>query len=152
MVSVRRFSTMSAPPTEDEWHSEQWCLDAEAAYEVFSGKSLDEALSMFAEDALNRQEDLMFMPAICFRFYLPAYLSYLASGEAKGDCDGASCVFELVDHRLDDLLLDADLLRQTAEAIAYVGGRQEWYGAPTAIYGSFHRKADRLLRKITNRQ
>jgi hypothetical protein len=139
---------MDKPPSENDWRSEPWCLDAKAAYERFNGATLDEAFRMISEDALNRQEDLMFMPAICFRYYLPAYLSYLTSDAARGDSDGASCVFGLIDYRLDDLSVDAVLLRTTAETIAYVGERQEWYDADAEIYGSFERKASRLLRKL----
>jgi len=139
---------MNVPPSEDDWRSEPWCLDAKAAYGRFNGATLDEAFGMISDDALNREEDLMFMPSICFRYYLPAYLSYLTSDAAKGDSDGASCVFGLIDHRIDDLSEDPVLLRRTAETIAYVGERQEWYDADAAIYGSFERKANRLLRKL----
>ena len=104
---------------------------------------------MIAEVALNREEDLMFMPAICFRYYLPAYLAYLTSDKASGDSDGASCLFGLIDHRFDELSVDPSLLRQAAETIAYVGERQEWYDADAEIYGSFEQKANRLLRRFS---
>lgn len=139
---------MSAPPTEDDWHSEPWCLDAKAAYERFNGKTLDQAVSMIAADALNREEDLMFMPAICFRYYLPAYLQYLISDSSHGDSDGASCVFGLIDHRLDDIVGDATLLRNVGGTIAHVCDRQSWYDADESIYGSFRRKAGQLLCKL----
>ncbi|TWU40852.1 hypothetical protein [Novipirellula artificiosorum] len=140
---------MNTPPSEDDWRSEPWCLDAKAAYARFSGATLADALRMIVEDAINREEDLMFMPAICFRYYLPAFLDYLASDAAKGDSDGASCVFGLIDHRLDDLSTDPVLLRKAIETIEYVGEHQEWYDADESIYGSFERKANRLLRKLS---
>ncbi len=139
---------MIAPPTEDDWHSEPWCLDAKAAYERFNGKTIEQAVSMIAADALNREEDLMFMPAICFRYYLPAYLRYLMSDASQGDSDGASCVFGLVDHRLDDIVGDAKLLHNVVRTIAHVRDRQSWYDADKSIYGSFKRKALRILRKL----
>lgn len=138
---------MSTPPNEHDWHSEPWCLDAAAAYRRFHGKTLDDAGSMIAADALNRQEDLMFMPAACFRYYLPAYLSYLTSDASRGDSDGASCLFGLIDHRLDEIGVDPALLGRVAETIAWVRDRQSWYDADESVYGSFARKADRLLRK-----
>ena len=143
---------MNTPPNEDDWRSEPWCLDAKAAYERFNGATLAEALGMISEDALNREEDLMFMPAICFRFYLPAYLSYLISDAAKGDSDGASCVFGLLETRLSDLSVDPLLLRKAAETIEYVGKRQEWYDADESIYGSFARKANQLLAKLSGKR
>ncbi len=143
---------MNTPPSVDDWHSEPWCLDAKAAYERFNGASLDQAFALISDDALNREEDLMFMPAICFRYYLPAYLSYLVSDAAKGDSDGASCIFGLIDNRLDDLSVDPALLRRTAETITYIGERQEWYDADEAIYGSFRHKAKLLIRKLSNWQ
>lgn len=139
---------MSTPPNKDAWHSEPWCLDAETACEHFNGKTLDEAISMFTENALDYQEDLMFMPATCFRYYLPAYLQYLMSEASRGDSDGASSVFGLVDHRLEDLFRDATLLRHVTKTIAHMGERQSWYDADESLYGSFRRKADRLLSKL----
>lgn len=140
---------MNTPPSEDDWRSEPWCLDAKAAYEQFNGTTLDEAFDMISDDAINRQEDLMFVPSLCFRYYLPAYLAYLRSDTAKGDSDGASCLFGLIDHRIDDLSGDDLLLRKVVEVVAFLGQHQEWYDADAAMYGSFERKATRLLRKLS---
>ena len=139
---------MSTPPSEDDWHSEPWCLDAKAAYERFNGRTLDEAVFMFAQDALNREEDLMFMPRICFRYYLPAYLQYLMSDASHSDSDGASCVFGLIDHRLGDIIGDASLMRNVVGTIEHIGNRQSWYDADESIYGSFRRRAVQLISKL----
>ena len=57
-------------PTEADWRSERWDLDVAHAYGHFFGKSIAEALDLFAEDALTYQEDILFMPFLCFRYYL----------------------------------------------------------------------------------
>ncbi len=91
-------------PSETDWRSEPWCIDIPIAYEHFFGKSLDEAFALFVEKSICYQEDVMFMPKACFRFYLYAYMSYLLSPISSGDSDGASCFFELVEFRIDDIL------------------------------------------------
>lgn len=45
-------------------------LDERSACEHFLGKSLLEAETLFRENSLYYQEDLMFMGASAFRFYL----------------------------------------------------------------------------------
>ena len=82
---------MDRIPTEADWRSEPWCLDAEQAYRNLAGKSLEETIELFTDNSLIYQEDVMFMPAACFAFYASAYMEYLWSGAAKDDSDGANC-------------------------------------------------------------
>lgn len=77
-------------PNDADWRSEPWGIDVEDAYRCFFGKSMIEAIELFEENALARQEDVMFMPGPAFRFYVRAYCAYLLSEAARGDSDGAS--------------------------------------------------------------
>lgn len=51
-------------PTEADWRSEVWCLDCESAYKRFAGKTRDEAVAMFADNALLYQEAVMLCPIV----------------------------------------------------------------------------------------
>ena len=78
------------PPDEDDWRSEEWCLDTEWAYKHFLREDQEEAVQLFEENAIIYQEAVMFMPSRVFGYYLQAYITYLMSQAAKGDSDGAS--------------------------------------------------------------
>ncbi len=76
-------------------------LDERAACEHFLGKNLDEAEALFRENALTYQEDLMFMGASAFRFYVQAAINYIQSEAATGDADMINCFAGLLEHRLE---------------------------------------------------
>lgn len=76
-------------------------LDERHAVEVFLGKDLEQAWSLFRENFLYYQEDLMWMGPKAFVFYVPAAIRYLLSAEADGDSDAANMFCGLVDFRLD---------------------------------------------------
>ncbi|MEI7929683.1 MAG: hypothetical protein WCH40_14125, partial [Verrucomicrobiales bacterium] len=69
-------------PTEIDWRSEPWDLDIPYAYKHFFGKDLQEAFDLFVDNSACYQEDIMFMPLVCFRYYVLAYTSYLLSEQS----------------------------------------------------------------------
>jgi len=75
-------------------------LDERTACEHFLGKSLEEAEALFREDSLRYQEDLMFMGASAFRFYVQAAINYIQSEQAIGDPDIINCLAGILEHRL----------------------------------------------------
>ena len=140
---------MSNIPTEADWRSEVWDLDIPYAYEHFAGKSIDTAIALFREDALTYQEDLMFMPVVCFRFYVYAYIAYLLSDDSKGDSDGASCFFGLVDGRYKEICdSETTLVDTIANTLHHLETKQDWYDADVDIYGMFARRAHKSLKLI----
>lgn len=76
-------------------------LDERSACEHFFGKSLEEAEELFRENFLYYQEDLMFMGASAFRFYVRAAISYIQSEAATCDRDVINCFASILDHRLE---------------------------------------------------
>jgi hypothetical protein len=128
---------MNSVPTEIDWRGsiverliervvfgsrrEDLGLDGEHAYQQFFAKTHSEAVEMFKEASLNRQEGLMWMPLKCFGFYVNAYMDYLRSEFARDDSDGASAFLGLVQFRLHEMKQLPQPLRQnivlrTAEA------------------------------------
>jgi len=136
-------------PSESDWVHHPDDLDAAWAKGNFLGKTRQEAIAMFAENALLYQEDVMFMPAACFDFYVHAYIDYLMSDQSKGDSDGASCFFGVVEMRKEDILCGLPTLRaRVATLLRRLGERQTWYDAKPSIYGSFEQKSRACLRMI----
>ena len=136
-------------PTEDDWRSEPWCLDAEYAYGIFNGKTYLESLKLFEEHALGRQEDVMFMPNACFPFYFNVFMDYLMSEKSRDDPDAASCFLSLVVFKVPELKkLERWLIDKTLGVVAFIGENQEFFDADLDIYGSFKRKADEVTRKL----
>jgi hypothetical protein len=58
-------------PTERDFDPHDGDLDAEYAWKMFGGMSVDEALAKFEEHPLNRSEDFLFMGPVAFAFYFP---------------------------------------------------------------------------------
>ena len=92
-------------------------LDERSACEHFLGKSLEQAEALFRENSLHYQEDLMFMGASAFRFYVQAAISYIQSEAATSDSDIINCFAGLLDHRLES---EAEELVAVAPQLASV--------------------------------
>ena len=94
----------------------------------------------------------MFMPLACLSFYARAYVDYLTSEEAKGDSDGAHCFLGLIEIRMEDV---ANSGREFAlliiETLDQLGKTQVWYDADESIYGSFNRRAEKLIGKLRSK-
>jgi len=137
-------------PTDSEWRSAPWCLDIACAYDHFFGKSVDEAQKLFEDNALYYQEGLMFMPTPCLSYYITSYLQYLLSDRSRGDSDGASCFFVLVDDRYSDISkFDSGTVHQVKAVLQKLGTHQYWYDADQSIYGDFASEAQRLIDRLS---
>ena len=91
----------------------------------------------------------MFMPLVCFRYYIHAYVDYLLSDKSEGDSDGASCFFGLIEFRKDDVCISGDKLRnRVSEVLRHIRVRQKWYDADPDIYGDFAKRSDEILSLI----
>jgi hypothetical protein len=140
-------------PAEADWRSEPWDLDIPSAYAHFFGKSLEEAISLFNENSLSYQEDLMFMPLPCFRYYLLAYTHYLLSASSRGDSDGANCFFGIVEIRKNDIRASSErVLREVTQTLEKLANYQGWYNATEHVYGIFRDRASACLKLIQSAQ
>ena len=142
---------MKSPPTEKDWNIAEngIDLDISSAYRTFNGKTHEQAVAMFEEASEIYQEDVMWMPFECFRFYVRPYLEYLNSDGSAGDCAGSNCFFTLVEFRLNEILAsDSELRNWIFDTVQFVGDNQKRFDAEPEIYGSF---ADRAAKLLANR-
>ena len=103
---------------------------------MFLGKSPDQAEAMFRQNFLSYQEDLTYMRARAFRFYVLPAIRYLLSEGANGDSDAASTFCYVLESRLQH---DADALIPIApivlDAIERILSSFDRFQCPPDIYG-----------------
>jgi hypothetical protein len=144
-------------PNETDWEDYWSDLDTNYAHSRFAGKTIWEVLHYFDESPLVASEDISYMPAIPFRFYIQAYTRYLMSAELyKEDpslmsdeeyrncfidsqlSDGASSFLGLMVNKLNEsphLILPS--MKELMPVAEYVATNQVFFGATVDIYGSF---------------
>ena len=136
-------------PGSKEWGEDLGDLDVACARKNFFGISLQQAEELFRKNALSYQEDIVFMPFPCFRFYVHAYMDYLLSDASRGDSDGASCFFTLIECRTSDIIrLSADAKMKLGRVLDKIASGQEYFDADKAIYGSFRENSENAKKKI----
>ena len=138
-------------PTEADWRSDSVDpdlinLDAAWAYKNFHGKTFDEAVRLFEDNALHYQEDLSYMPSRVFGFYLKAFIAYLMSDAARDDADAASCFFSLIRFKAEhDRARIIPLWAEIEPILKVFAKRQDDLGADWAAYGSFRSRIRQIV-------
>jgi hypothetical protein len=130
---------MKTPSRKDWGELQPNKLDAECSFRSFYGKTINEAESLFQSNALQYQEDLGSIPSVPFNFYVPAFVKYILSPQAKGDADGASSFLQMVIEVLERLrhLPSQETERLLLKAAHTVATQQSFYEADEDIYGQF---------------
>jgi len=128
-------------------------LDERTACEHFLGKSLAEAEALFREASIMYQEDLMFMGASAFRFYVQAAISYIQSEAATGDGDIISCFASILEHRLE---YEAEQLRPVAGRLGSICGyileHYDRFDLRPEIYGDVRPRFQALQQAFSERR
>jgi hypothetical protein len=134
---IEEYGLMDIPAKRD-WENRNDDLDTGCAFKQFGGKSLFEAVELFAENALYYQEDLQWMPKVPFQFYVHAFKEYLLSEEAAEDSDAASCFLRLIKLKLEtDPEVVVEIFDSLLPSVRYVAENQKYYDADIKIYGDF---------------
>jgi len=124
-------------------------LDERCAVKNFLGKDQEQAQSLFRENFLRYQEDLMFMGPTAFRFYVPAAINYLLSEEADYAADAASSFCGLIEFRLDyepaEIASVGSIIR---EGILGILKDFDRYGCDSEIYGDVAERYRVLLSRL----
>jgi hypothetical protein len=111
-------------------------LDERSAVKNFLGKDLEQAQSLFGQNFLRYQEDLMWMGPLAFRFYVPAAINYLLSAEADNAADAASSFCNLIEFRWDYEAAEMDSVKSIIrDGILGILKDFDCYGCDGAIYG-----------------
>lgn len=125
-------------------------LDERRAVENFLGKDLEEARSLFRENFLRYQEDLMFMGPKAFQFYVQAAIDYLCDPAASEDSDAVSSFCSVIEHRLEcepEVILPVRAMIREGIVRILVGF--ERFGCDFEIYGDVALRYRSLLTKLS---
>ena len=110
--------------------------DGQVAEQHFCGKSLEQAEALFREAPMTHQEDLMFMGASAFRFYVQAATNYIRSDWATGDADIINAFANILDLRME---YQAEELQPIASWLAdicsYIVEHYDRFDLTPAAYG-----------------
>lgn len=115
------------------------------AVKHFLGKNLGEAEALFRENALYYQEDLMFMGAKAFRFYVSAYVGYIRSEAAERNASAIHGLIALLEYRLDDEPQELTAVaKDLCAACEYIVEHYDKYGLIPEVYGDLRPRLDAL--------
>lgn len=127
-------------PAEKEWGNYWQDLDREYAHRIFAGKTIKEVQPDFRRNVIERTDELRFMPAVPFRYYIIAFKDFIMCGgfDKLDASDAAACFLGLIGEKLrknpgmvmpvmDDLL----------PALEYIAEHQDAFEADIKIYGDF---------------
>lgn len=123
-------------------------LDERSAREHFLGKSLDEAEALFRQNALYYEEDLLWMGAAAFRYYVPAFIRYIRSEHSRCDANAINCFESLLRQRADESADVAPIAGDLADACRYVLAHYDKFEADPNIYGDLRPKYESLLSRL----
>jgi hypothetical protein len=139
-------SQFGSIPTKNDWGDiDRHDLDASYAYKRFFGKTLAQVLPYFEDAVLEAAEDLRYMPAIPFRYYIFAFKEFLLSEKAmssEGNCievtGGADVFLNLIHDKLTNFPSHiVSVMFELMPVVEFIAMNQDLYGAPVSIYGSF---------------
>jgi hypothetical protein len=134
-------------PTEGEWGNYEADLDQRYAHDLFGGRTNEEMQAHFYRNVIERTDELRWMPAIPFRYYMLGFRDFVMAGnfDHLQDSDAASCFLRLVEEKLEkqpEFILP--IMAELLPAIRHVGENQSSFNADEDIYGSFQEKLERI--------
>jgi hypothetical protein len=124
-------------PSREDWGDLNVDPELGHAYRLFGGKSVEEAMPLFAENPVERAAELRFTPTAVFNYYLFCFIDFLLSPGAAGAADAASCFLRLLRDRMRADPAVAEGYPVLRPAIDAVSERQGFYDADVDIYGAF---------------
>jgi len=134
-------------PTEAEWGDYLADLDQEYAHKMFAGRTNQEMLPYFQRNVIERTDELRWMPALPFQYYMLGFRDFMMAGkfDETWASDAASCFLGLVWEKLEKHPKHIlPIMPQLLSAIRHVATNRSSFGASEAIYGSFQEKLERI--------
>jgi hypothetical protein len=134
-------------PTEAEWGDYQADLDQNYAHKLFAGRTNQEMLPHFRRNAIERTDELRWMPEAPFRYYMLGFRDFVMAGELEhlGASDAASCFLNLVLDKLEKQpAYIQPIMRELLPAVRHVAANQAAFEASEGIYGKFAEKGARI--------
>ncbi|GAB3254629.1 hypothetical protein [Chitinimonas naiadis] len=137
-------------PDRNDWGDISDDFDTKDAFDVFFGKSNQDARHYFLEDVQARTQELRSMPRTPFMYYLLGFCDVVLSGDfgAEHPFDIANCYMSIVmDRAVNNAASISSIFNEIDPVLTYLAENQESLGADVDIFGDFRGKSD-LIRKL----
>lgn len=124
-------------------------LDERGALKNFLGKTHEQARSLFGENFLCYQGDLMWMGPRAFVFYVHDAIAYLLSDESDGSPDVPNCFCGLLEFRMEhhgDAI--AEVYPALRDAVEGILAKFERFEVIPWIYGDLEARYRALLVRL----
>jgi hypothetical protein len=143
---IQKRKTVENIPGAEEWVGYKDDVTARNAHAFWFGKSLDDMQPYFGGgQAIQRGQELLYMPQPAFQFYILAFAQYVMSGPAIGDSDAASSFLGFLTAREKrDPGSVSRIYDRLQPTIEFVAESQARFSAEHDIYGDFREKAAAL--------
>ena len=138
-------------PTEIDWGNWKDDIDQKFSHGIYFGHSNEEMQERFLSAPVEAAEELAFMPAIPFQYYIIGFRDSVLS--LKQDpfviADAASCFLRLILNKLiNDRNIIIPIMDSLIDAVDFVAENQEKYDADIDIYGDFKELENQIKNKL----
>jgi hypothetical protein len=122
-------------PTQKDFGPTGCCLDANHAWEMFGGLTVEEACLKFLQHPQFYQEDFMFMGGVAFAYYFPVIERYIYGVQIDPKLDDEAEAVRILAHciiaqlELENLEFVKTVLDNMRRLVAQVRGNLKRYGA-----------------------
>jgi len=132
-------------PTDSDWKSEPWGIDSKDAFEHFRAKNINEASDLFEENFRYYAEDLLYMPKVCFQFYLNSLIEFLGRDSSRKEVESPHVFFSIIDSRAQDILDCDTLLQDVVKMLKYLEAEKDSFGEFVDWRGDYDQKLQNCL-------
>ena len=129
------FGDIESLPTQNEFDPSGCCLDANHAWEMFGGLTVEEASIKFSRHPEFYQEDFMFMGGFAFAYYFPVIERYILTVQVDPKLDDEAEAVRVLAHCViaqlepENLEFVKPVLDDIRRLVAQVRGNLKRYGA-----------------------
>lgn len=136
-------------PDREDWGDHKVDSHLDAAYRLYAGKSVEDAIPYFVSDPFQQAQALRHATQAVFDYYVFCFSEYLTRPESAGESDMASVFMNLLVEKSEkDPQAFARIYRSLGPAVKAIAERQEFYDADWDIYGSFLEKRRAIERNL----
>jgi hypothetical protein len=140
-MSKKNKSPYAKIPGSQEWLGYETDQDVAYLHKLIFGKSIQEAIPYFANQCIERMDELLFSPRRVFQYYVHAFGEYLMTQAAEGESDAASPFLSLLEEREKRYPGSVQSIIESLEPyLVFLAERQDYFDAPEHIYGNFSQR------------
>lgn len=139
-------------PDRKEWGNPKADSHLDAAYRLYAGKAVGDAIPHFVADPFQQAQALRYATPEVFGYYVFCFAEHLTKSESAGESDMASVFMNLLVEKSEkDPHTLARVYQSLSPSINMIAERQKFYGADQDVYGSFLEKRQAIERNLNKK-